>query len=209
MLLRDYQEESLSKLFEYWAHDKGKAPIIAAPTGSGKSLIIAEFCRRVCMDCPSVKIMVLAHVRELLTQNEKELKSLWPEANTGIYSAGLGKRQISAQITFAGIQSVYSRVFEFGKVDIVIVDECHLIPRDADTRYGKFFRDMKLANPDVAIFGLSASPYRLDSGMLHEGKDALFDGIAYSVDIKKLIHDGYLVDVISKGGSMQDQSRRR
>jgi DNA repair protein RadD len=200
MLLRDYQEESLLKLFEYWEHDKGKAPIIAAPTGSGKSLIIAEFCRRVCMDCPSVKIMVLAHVRELLTQNEKELKSLWPEANTGIYSAGLGKRQISAQITFAGIQSVYSRVFEFGKVDIVIVDECHLIPRDADTRYGKFFRDMKLANPDVAIFGLSASPYRLDSGMLHEGKDALFDGIAYSVDIKKLIHDGYLVDVISKGG---------
>lgn len=201
MILRDYQEEALSKLFDFWATEAGKAPIIAAPTGSGKSLIIGEFCRRVCSESPHVKIMVLAHVRELLTQNEKELKAVWPEADTGIYSAGLGKRQVTAQITFAGIQSVYSHVFDFGKVDIVIVDECHLIPRDADTRYGKFFRDMKMANPGVAIFGLSASPYRLDSGMLHEGEDALFDGIAYSVDIKKLIRDGYLVSVISKGGA--------
>jgi len=198
--LRDYQEEALTKLFEYWEHEKGKAPIIAAPTGSGKSAIIGEFCRRVCTETPSVKIMVLAHVRELLTQNEKELRAIWPDASTGIYSAGLGKKQTMAQITFAGIQSVYSHVYDFGKVDIVIVDECHLIPRDADTRYGKFFKDMKIANPDVVIFGLSASPYRLDSGMLHEGKNALFDGIAYSVDIKKLINDGYLVNVISKGG---------
>ena len=198
--LRDYQEESLSKLFEYWEHDKGNAPIIAAPTGSGKSLIVAEFCRRVCTESPHVKIMVLAHVRELLTQNESELRNLWPEASTGIYSSGLGKKQTMAQITFAGIQSVYSHVFDFEKIDIIIVDECHLIPRDADTRYGKFFKDMKRANPGVAIFGLSASPYRLDSGMLHEGKNALFDGIAYAVDIKKLIQDGYLVNVISKGG---------
>ncbi len=198
--LRDYQEEALDKLFEYWGNEKGKSPIIAAPTGSGKSAIIGEFCRRVCTETPSVKIMVLAHVRELLTQNEKELKAIWPEARTGIYSAGLGKKQTMAQITFAGIQSVYSHVYDFGKVDIVIVDECHLIPRDADTRYGKFFKDMKIANPNVAIFGLSASPYRLDSGMLHEGDGALFDGIAYSVDIKKLINEGYLVNVVSKGG---------
>ncbi len=198
--LRDYQEEALSKLFEYWELGKGTCPIIAAPTGSGKSLIIAEFCRRVCEDTPSIKIMVLAHVRELLTQNESELRNLWPDASTGIYSAGLGKKQTMAQITFAGIQSVYGKVFDFGKIDIIIVDECHLIPREATTRYGKFFKDMKIANPNVAIFGLSASPYRMDSGMLHEGKGALFDGIAYSVDIKKLIKDGYLVEVISKGG---------
>jgi DNA repair protein RadD len=198
--LRDYQEECLTKLFEYWELDKGTCPIIAAPTGSGKSLIIAEFCRRVCEETPTIKIMVLAHVRELLSQNEAELRALWPEASTGIYSAGLGKKQTMAQITFAGIQSVYEKVFDFGKVDIVIVDECHLIPREATTRYGKFFNDMKQANPNVVIFGLSASPYRMDSGMLHEGKGALFDGIAYSVDIKKLIKDGYLVEVISKGG---------
>jgi DNA repair protein RadD len=198
--LRDYQEECLIKLFEYWELGKGTCPIIAAPTGSGKSLIIAEFCKRVCEETPTIKIMVLAHVRELLTQNEAELRNLWPDASTGIYSAGLGKKQTMAQITFAGIQSVYEKVFDFDKVDIVIVDECHLIPREATTRYGKFFTDMKQANPNVAIFGLSASPYRMDSGMLHEGKGALFDGIAYSVDIKKLIKDGYLVEVISKGG---------
>ncbi len=135
--LRDYQEEALTKLFEYWELGKGTCPIIAAPTGSGKSLIIAEFCRRVCTETPTIKIMVLAHVRELLTQNEAELRALWPDASTGIYSAGLGKKQTMAQITFAGIQSVYEKVFDFGKVDIVIVDECFPYNTTVETELGK------------------------------------------------------------------------
>jgi DNA repair protein RadD len=198
--LRDYQEEALLSLFEYWAENKGRAPIVCAPTGSGKSLMIAEFCKRVCKESPHVRIMILAHVRELLTQNEKELKSIWKDANTGIYSAGLGKKQVTRQITFAGIQSVYSKVFKFPKIDIVIVDECHLVPRTATTRYCKFFADIMKANPNTCICGFSATPYRLDSGLLHQGDGAWFDGIAYSVDIKQLISDGYLVPVVSKGG---------
>jgi len=135
--LRDYQEEALEHLFRYWETNAGLSPIICAPTGSGKSLIIAEFCRRVCTETPHVKIMVLAHVRELLTQNESELRSLWPDASTGIYSAGLGKKQTEAQITFAGIQSVYEKVYDFGKVDIVIIDECFPYNTTVETNMGK------------------------------------------------------------------------
>lgn len=201
--LRKYQEEALQYLFDYWGSGKGVAPIICAPTGSGKSLMIAEFCKRVCKETPHVRIMILAHVRELLTQNEKELKNVWAEAVTGIYSAGLGKKQIDKQITFAGIQSVYSKVFSFPKIDIVIIDECHLVPRNATTRYRRFLSDIVVANPKVCIVGFSATPFRLDSGMLTDGEDAIFDGIAYSVDIKQLIADGYLVPIISKGGAAQ------
>lgn len=200
IVLRDYQEEALQYLFDYWKDGKGQAPIVCAPTGSGKSLMIASFCKRVCDANPNVRIMILAHVRELLTQNQKELLSVWPEANTGVFSAGLGKKQINKRITFAGIQSVYSKVFSFPKIDIVIVDECHLVPRNATTRYRRFFTDMFTANPSVAVCGFSATPFRLDSGMLHEGDDAIFDGICYSVDMKKLIDDGYLTPVISRGG---------
>lgn len=201
LTLRDYQEEALRFLFDYFETGRGVSPIICAPTGSGKSLLIASFCKRVCEETPTVRIMILAHVRELLTQNENELKSIWAEANTGIYSAGLGKKQTMAQITFASIQSVYSKVFDFPKVDIIIVDECHLVPNKATTRYRKFFADVFTANPNAVVCGFSATPFRLDSGLLTEGDDAIFDGIAYSVDIKQLISDGYLVPVISKGGT--------
>lgn len=200
MQLRDYQKGAIDALYHYFESEKGKAPIVCVPTGGGKSLIIAAFCKRVCAETPNVRIMIVTDVKELISQNEKELKALWPEANTGAYSAGLGRRDTRAQILFAGIQSVYNKVFDFGRVDIVIVDECHMIGRNQDARYHQFFTNLHMSNPDMCIWGCTATPYRLDSGMLHEGDKALFDGIAYNVEMKRLIDGKYLVPVISKGG---------
>jgi len=138
---------------------------------------------------------------ELIEQNCMEFRKYFPEASTGIYSAGLGKKQKHADVTFAGIQSVYKHVYDFDpSIDLVIIDECHTIPRDSDTRYGEFIKAIRTANPSAAFVGLSATPFRLDSGMLHQGPNALFDGIAYDIGIASLIREGYLLPVISKGG---------
>ena len=48
------------------------------------------------------------------------------------------------------------------------------------------------------MIGFTATPYRLDSGMLHEGKGALFTDIAYEVSVRQLIDDGYLCPLVSK-----------
>jgi DNA repair protein RadD len=200
MELRAYQLDALEGLFNYWESGQGTNALVVAPTGSGKGVIIGEFCRRVCVDSPHVKILVVTHVRELIVQNASALKRQWEEANIGVYSAGLGKRSTSAQIVFCGIQSVYKRAFEFGKVDIVIIDEVHLVSREAETRYGRFLSDIKKANPHVVLWGTTATPYRLSEGLLHEGEGALFDGIAFVCEMKQLVAQGYLVPAISKGG---------
>jgi DNA repair protein RadD len=200
MELRWYQVEALDSLFNYLKSGEGKNPVVVLPTAAGKSYVIADFCRRVCSDNTRLKILVLAHVKELLVQNRNELLAVWSDASTGVYSAGLDKKQTNAQITFAGIQSVYKHAYDFGSVDIIIIDEAHLIPRASQARYQEFLSDIKKANPNVCIWGTTATPYRLDSGLICDGKDAIFDGIAYSADMKKLIKDGYLVPVISKGG---------
>ena len=198
--LRDYQQEAVDALFDYWESGLGKNPLVCAPTGSGKSVIMAEFERKTCVDWPDVRIMCITDSRELIEQNEKQLRKHWVDASTGAYSAGLGRKQTAGQITFAGIQSVYNKAFDFDKIDIVIVDECHMIPRKDQTRYGTFLKDMLIANPDLVVIGFTATPYRLDSGVLHEGKGAMFDGIAYVCEMKKLISEGYLVPVVSRGG---------
>jgi len=200
LALRDYQIQALTDLFDYWDSGKGIAPVAVMPTGSGKSLVISAFCQKVCTESPHIKILIVTHTKELISQNEKELRSYYPEASTGVYSAGLGKRQTQANIVFCGIQSVYAKAFYFGRVDILIVDEAHCISKEANTRYGKFIADLKIANPHLVLLGLTATPFRLDSGLLTEGDDRLFDGIAHVTELKSLINQGYLVTPISKGG---------
>lgn len=200
MILRDYQQEAVDSIFKYWEQGYGDNPLVVAPTGSGKSLIIAEFCKRVCTEWPSVRIACVTDSKELIEQNEKELRSHYPDASTGVYSAGIGRRQTQAQITFAGIQSVFDKADKFGKQDIILIDECHMIGRTDATRYAKFLSDMLMANPNLVVVGLTATPYRLDSGMLHDGEDALFDGIAHVAEVKRLVDLKYLVPVVSKGG---------
>jgi DNA repair protein RadD len=61
------------------------------------------------------------------------------------------------------------------------------------------FCELRQCNPQVKIVGLTATPYRLDSGYLHKGEGAVFDGIAYDIPLAQLIEEGYLCPVVSKG----------
>ena len=50
----------------------------------------------------------------------------------------------------------------------------------------------------MKVVGFTATPYRLDSGMLHKGKDRLFTDIAFEVSVLDMIKQGYLCPVIPK-----------
>ena len=195
--LRPYQQEAIDSTLRYFEENDGN-PLIVLPTGTGKSVVIAEFCKRVLAQWPDTKILVITHVRELIKQNYDELKGMWPEAPAGINSAGLKKRDYEPSIVFCGIQSVHGKASKFVKVDLVLVDEAHLIPRKANTMYQKFLGNLKVMNPHVRVIGLTATPYRLDSGLLHSGDNALFDGIAYEAGLKKMVQKGYLTKLVSK-----------
>lgn len=199
--LRPYQEASINGLYEYWATGRGDNPLIVAPTGAGKTAILSQIVKDA-MSFSGTRVMVLTHVKELLTQGAEGLVRMYPEADFGFYSASVGQKRLDKPITFAGIQSVYQRAYDMvPPPDLIIVDEAHMIPKNSETRYGKFLADLKQCNPKVKMIGLTATPYRLDSGYLHKGKGSLFDGIAYDIPVGMLMDEGYLAPVISKGGA--------
>ncbi len=196
--LRPYQADALRSLWGYLDQADG-SPIVVLPTGAGKSVVIAEWMRGVLQEYPDTGFLVLSHVAELLQQNMAELLGLWPEAPAGIYSASLARRDIGAQVIFAGIQSIHRMAYKIPRrIDMVLIDECHLVGNSASGMYRKFLADLRVCNPHLRVIGFSATPYRLGAGMLTEGKDALFTDIAYEANVLPLIEAGYLAPLVTK-----------
>ena len=197
LTLRPYQKAAIAAIYNYYEEKSGNCCVVI-PTAGGKSLVIASFIEDVLKAWPDQRILILTHVRELIAQNHAEMIGLWPDAPAGIYSAGLGKREAQARILFAGIQSIHRRAREIGHTDLVLIDEAHLIPGKSSTMYRRFLDALSAINPALKVIGLTATPFRLDSGMLHEGKNALFTDIAYEAPVRDLIDEGYLSPLVSK-----------
>ena len=194
--LRHYQQQAINATMDWFSKNQGN-PLIVLPTGTGKALLCAELARLV-IAYPDTRVLVVTHVRELVRQNYEEMITLWPQAPAGVYSASLGRRDVGKRITFCSIQSVFRRWDAIPKPDIILIDEAHLIPRKAETMYGKFLAAMKLRNPYVRVIGLTATPYRMDSGRLDEGDDRIFHAISYEYEIAQAIAEGYLAPLVSK-----------
>lgn len=165
--LRPYQAQGVRDIWQYFMQGGQGNPVVAMPTGTGKSLVIAGFVQSVLQAYPDQKLLNLTHVKELIAQNHAQFTRLSPETQTGIFSAGLGQRDVG-QVTFAGIQSIHKRARLFQNTSLILIDECHLVSPNANTMYRKFIDELRTFNPYLRIIGLSATPYRLGQGMLTE-----------------------------------------
>jgi superfamily II DNA or RNA helicase len=168
------------------------------PTAGGKSLVMAAFIDGVLKAWPDQRVLVVTHVRELIAQNHAEMLGLWPEAPAGIYSAGPRPPRRAGPDPFRRHPVHPRQGGRIGHADLVLIDEAHLIPGRSNTMYRRFLDDLQKINPALKVIGLTATPFRLDSGMLHEGENALFTEIAYEVSVRDLIDQGYLSPLISK-----------
>ena len=191
--LRTYQKAALTSTWDYLHKNPQSHPLVVAPVGAGKSLLIAEFARLIQNEYPRTRIVMLTHVKELLEQNMAELKEQFIGCDAGFYSAGLKQKRLNNDITFASIQSVWKRANEFNRApELILIDECHLIPHNTQTRYRKFIDDCLKLNPNVIVIGFTGTPFRADSGRLDEGETRLFDSVAYEISMKFMFDEGYL-----------------
>ena len=140
---------------------------------------------------------MLTHVKELIEQNAQKLLLHWPEAPLGIYSAGIGRKELGRPITFAGIQSVRGKAEDIGHTDLCIIDECHTVGHTDEGGYRRLIADLESINPNLRVIGLTATPYRLGHGMITD-KPAVFDDLISPVSIEQLVGEGYLAPLRSK-----------
>jgi len=197
-MLRDYQQRAIDQLYSWFKNNETGNPCLVLPTGSGKSHIIAALVKDALTSWPETRVLMLTHQKELISQNAEKMRQHWRNAPMGIYSASLNRRVLSEPITFAGIQSVAKKSKLIGHVDLVIVDECHSINHSQSGSYRKLLSELIIINPLLRIIGLSATPYRLGHGYIHDGDDVIFDDLIQPVSIEELVSNGYLSPLRSK-----------
>jgi DNA repair protein RadD len=207
MELRPYQSAAIDSVFDYWDQGGGNA-LVDMATGLGKSLLAAGITKRLMQEYPATRALLLTHSRELIEQNAKALLRAWPSAPLGINSAGLGRRDKGSKVLYASIQSVAREdAYSLGERHVIIIDECHLIPHRGEGQYRTFLARMREKVPDLRLVGLSATPFRLDSGRLDEGEGSMFDDVVYSYGIGEGVRDGYLSPLVSRAtGAVIDVS---
>jgi len=192
--LRPYQQEAVERTVLHFRKTNDPA-VIVLPTGAGKSLVIAELAR-----IAKQKILVLAHVKELVEQNAQKYKSFGLEAS--IFSAGLKEKSLSHQVTFASVQSLSRNLNKLNEhYSLLIIDECHRVNGDKKSQYGKVINTLKEYNPQLKVFGLTATPYRLGMGWIYHhhyhgfvkgNKESPFRNCIFELPLRYMIKHNYL-----------------
>ena len=186
---RDYQQDSIDAFWRGTKTHKGQNPLLVLPTGAGKTIVIADILRGIAKI--GYRSIVLARSKELVKQNLEKFATHLPDVSAGIYCAGLGRKETAPDIVFATIQSCCTKGEHFGERQLIVVDEAHEIPQRDESQYQVFLNDIRKTSPNALLLGLTASPYRLDGGLIY-GPSRQFDYVAHAVPLRKLIDDNYL-----------------
>lgn len=197
-VLRPYQQEAVDKSLAFLRNGREKNGIVVAPTGSGKSLIIASIVKGLDGPC-----LVFQPSKEILEQNHAKFLSYGYKP--AIYSASMGRKQ-TGDITLATIGSVRNSPALFQDVRYVIVDECHFTNAKGGM-YKDFFEALNLKSgymgytpSGIKILGLTATPYRLVTDgyggsilkFLTRTRPRIFHEVVYYIQNGDLFRDGYL-----------------
>ncbi|APE32564.1 ATP-dependent helicase [Halomonas aestuarii] len=170
--------------------------VVVLPTGSGKSLVIAELAR-----LARGRVLVLAHVRELVEQNHAKYQTYGLTAD--IFSAGLGRREAARQVVFGSVQSVVRHLDDFddGQFTLLVIDECHRVSPEEDSSYRRVIDRLRRAHPRLKVLGLTATPYRLGQGFIYHrhhhgmvrGDEAcFFRDCVFEQPLRLMVRQGYL-----------------
>jgi DNA repair protein RadD len=192
--LRDYQLEAVNNTVKYFQRKRQPA-VIVLPTGAGKSLVIAELAK-----IARGRVLVLAHVKELVEQNYEKYKSYGLSA--GIFSASLGKKDWDEKAIFGSVQSVARAPDDFfNNFSLLVIDECHRVADESETQYQAVVKKLLDRNPELCILGLTATPYRLGLGWIYEysqtgeiktDKKRFFKQCVYELPLSYMIKNKYL-----------------
>lgn len=183
MILRGYQQDVVDDAWR--ALQEKDNTLIVAPTGAGKTIMIAGCIERGIKQHGVGKALVLQHRDELTGQNLKKFKL----ATDGRYPVSMfdaKSKSFRGRVTFAMVQSLHRNLDRIKNIDLIVIDEAHHAP---SRTYLDIIERAREINPNLKLIGVTATPVRGDRKTLNK----CFDNVCHVIEISDMIANGYLV----------------
>ncbi len=177
MILRPYQKNMIDRAEA--ALRKYGNTLAVAPTGAGKTIIIAALAGRL-----GGKQCVLQHRDELVGQNLRKFRDVNPGQGTGLYTVGCKDWRIDT--TFAMVQTLARNLKSIPELDTLIIYEAHHAVANS---YRNVVNAVLEKKTDCKIFGVTATPARGDG----KGLRPIFSNCCEQISLHSLIAQGFLV----------------
>ncbi len=132
------------------------------------------------------KACILAHRDEITGQNIEKFLKINPHMSVSVVDSK--SKSWSGKVTFAMVPTLAreNNLLEMPAVDLIIIDEAHHAQAATYRRIIDFARKK---NPQVKVYGVTATPLRGDGKPLRD----IFDNCADQITISELIASGHLV----------------
>ncbi len=212
MRARPYQLEAIKTCLADL--EKGFNPVLNLATGTGKSLIIADLAYT--LSRQNKRVWILTHTTKLVQQNVAQFKRL-SALPVGICCSSIHKpteEDINEKIIYGTIQTISN--LSILAPDVIIIDEAHRVPCENGTsQYEKLFT----AYPRSQRIALTATPWRLDNGLIYRENDNVrdsndgdihdssgsrwFNKCSYEYNVERGVEEGYLSPLVGASDRIQ------
>lgn len=182
---RQYQREAINAVIETLDRGAGRALFVLA-TGLGKTVVAAESASQLIQRHPEMRVLVLAHVKELVQQLEMAFWRQIPKAVPTHLWTGDEKPTYRDGITFATIDSLHTLGDSLapGAFQMVVIDEAH---HAGASTYQSLLRRI---DPPL-LLGMTATPWRGDGYNI----ESIFGPSVFTMGIAEGMRNGFLAEV--------------
>jgi len=211
VILRDYQIRVLDETWD--ALQRKLNVLITAPCSAGKTILFSKIIQRLLRENPAFRALILVDREILVTQSADKLRTVAPELalSIGIICASVtAEKRTDKAVTVASRQSLVNRLDVFPPVQLVIIDEAHLmaIPHDdalLPDQYSQIISRLRGYNQNMRMLGCTASPYRLGTkgGYIYGDRNRCdahpyFDAVDSEISTKALLTGGYIAPLVGR-----------
>jgi DNA repair protein RadD len=167
-----------------------RRPLAIEPMAWGKSVLLAMLV--VTLAGRGQRVLCLAHRKELLEQNSGVLRRLDPNIDVGLCAANLREDNTGARVVIGSTATIYRRLSRIGHVDIILLDEAHLLGPGSSTMLAR----IRKALGDPPLVGVTATGFRTDSASLIDA--GIFETVVHETTVTDALAAGLLCPLVTK-----------